>query len=111
MFQPSGAYRKILIACIFFAIIICFNLIFVIVKNNFETYSNYIPTCSKSQKLHLELCPITPPHLIGEFSPDLTKEPLESVENRLADSLESGGYYKPKHCISRDRSCNYCIVS
>lgn len=100
MFQSSGAYRKILIACILLAIIICMNLFLHIVHSEAHYY---IPRILKMQRQQLDLCPITPPGLSGAFTPDMTKEPLDRVEDRLAASLQTGGYYKPKDCASRSR--------
>lgn len=51
----------------------------------------------------LPLCPNIPPNLTGRFDLDWSNETLESVENHLASSLETGGYYKPKDCIARNR--------
>lgn len=48
-------------------------------------------------------CPLTPPNLVGRFTPDMSNETLESVEERLASDIQLGGYFKPKDCIARDR--------
>lgn len=83
-------------------IVVCLSLTIIVVFYNFSAYINNL-NCQRFESQNLELCSITPPGLFGEFSPDMIEEPLDSVENRLKHSLELGGYYRPKHCISRDR--------
>lgn len=51
----------------------------------------------------LPLCPNIPPNLTGPFNLNMTDDTMENVENYLASSLETGGYYKPKECIARNR--------
>lgn len=48
-------------------------------------------------------CPLTPPNLVGEFTPDMSKEALDNVEERFAGGLQSGGYFRPTECTARDR--------
>lgn len=56
-----------------------------------------------NQNHELPLCPNVPPNVTGTFTVDMLNETLENVENRLATTLETGGYYKPKECIARNR--------
>lgn len=57
----------------------------------------------KDKHQPLPLCPNVPPNLTGRFHLDMSNDTMENVENYLASSLETGGYYKPKECIARNR--------
>lgn len=59
--------------------------------------------CRQTPNDTLQQCPLTPPNLVGPFTPDLTKETLASVEERLANGLQLGGYHKPTECTARSR--------
>lgn len=93
MSQSLLVWKKFLLVCIYLIIFAAFYHLF--------TYI-IVPSVPSFER-NLELCPATSPDLLGEFSPDVSRETLESVESRLPDGVEMGGYYKPKHCISRDR--------
>lgn len=71
----------------------------------FAHYSRSDPNTwqQQQQQQQLDLCPITPPNLVGEIHPDMANVTLEAIEQRFSDVLELGGSYKPKECISRDR--------
>lgn len=86
-----------------FLLVFLFLIVFLIFYHLFAITSLSVPTFHKNNSPNLELCSISATNLIGEFSPDVIKESLQSVDHRLADGLEPGGYYKPKHCQSRDR--------
>lgn len=64
-------------------------------------FSKYFSTRDTVHKL--ELCPISPPNLIGAFEPDVTNVTLETVENRFKNLLQPGGYHTPNECRARDR--------
>lgn len=94
MFLPPSVFKRIFI--IFGLIAIGFLIFYII-----QLFFLYHETPNESHIL--ENCPLTPTNLVGRFTPDLSKETLESVEERLSSGLQLGGYYKPKDCLARDR--------
>lgn len=91
--QQSGfTFKKALVACLLI------SSVFLV-----SQYHKYFSKCYKNEIKEMELCPIRPPNLVGQFIPDVSSESLESVEHRFAKVLQSGGYYKPKECMARDR--------
>lgn len=94
MMQSLNIWLKFITVCLFLTIFIVFY--------NLSAFIN-VPRFRRYKSQNLELCSITSPELLGKFSPDVMKESLNSVENRFSCGLKAGGYYKPKHCISRDR--------
>lgn len=81
---------KVLIFCV--VILVC------VIALQFLVYFLWL-----NQHRTLPLCPNVPPNVTGKFTVDMQNETLESVENRLATSLQMGGYYKPTECIARNR--------
>lgn len=82
--------------------VIAITSILLLLNGEYSSQLRWTP-CNGSQMEQLETCPILPPNLIGLFEPDISSESLEAVEKRFEGVLQSGGYYKPKECIARDR--------
>lgn len=95
MHLPSSAVKRVFIISTIVGIIF---LIF-----HFKDQFSFHHKTPNESHIILPQCPLTPPHLIGQFTTDMEKETLESVEERFARDLQLGGYYKPKDCIARDR--------
>ncbi|XP_051266749.1 beta-1,4-galactosyltransferase 1 [Dicentrarchus labrax] len=52
----------------------------------------------------LELCPDTPPQLVGPLYVDFkNKQTLDEVREKVGSSLQKGGRYKTPDCISRQK--------
>ncbi|MEQ2284898.1 hypothetical protein AMECASPLE_026309, partial [Ameca splendens] len=52
----------------------------------------------------LELCPETPPELLGPLHVEFnSKRTLEEVKEQVGSSLQAGGRYKPPDCISQQK--------
>lgn len=64
-------------------------------------FSNFV--LKKNQCEQMKLCPIVSPNLVGEFSPDVTEESLEAVEQRFGSVVQLGGFSVPDKCAARDR--------
>ncbi|XP_047205438.1 beta-1,4-galactosyltransferase 1-like [Girardinichthys multiradiatus] len=63
--------------------------------------SNVIPDNSN---VPLELCPETPPELVGTLHVEFnSKRSLEEVKEQVGSSLQAGGRYKPPDCISQQK--------
>lgn len=83
-------------------------IIFILIPTFVIVFAYYSPPSWHFWKQRLEIqelafCPIRPPRLSGPFKPDLANETLDSVDTRLTDSIELGGYHKPTECIARSR--------
>lgn len=88
---------KINITRVLFALLFVLNCLLAV---------QYITLFSKlvdKQQLQLDLCPISPPNLVGVLNPDVINVTLESIESRFEDVLKPGGYYAPSECVARDR--------
>lgn len=75
----------------------------------FETFDlvyswNKLQKHRKSDEIaQFDLCPISPRNLVGLFAADLIETNIDKIDEQFKDTLEPGGYFKPKDCISRDR--------
>uniref|UniRef100_A0A182FTZ8 Beta-1,4-N-acetylgalactosaminyltransferase n=1 Tax=Anopheles albimanus TaxID=7167 RepID=A0A182FTZ8_ANOAL len=50
-----------------------------------------------------DICPPIPPNLVGPIRVDTNYEPLNVVEDRYRNKLQSGGQYAPPNCTARSR--------
>ncbi|MEQ2167209.1 hypothetical protein GOODEAATRI_001763, partial [Goodea atripinnis] len=66
--------------------------------------SNVSEKTNRTSDKLLELCPDTPPTLVGPLLVEFeTKRNLEDVRQQLGPLLEQGGWYKPPNCIAKQK--------
>lgn len=89
---------------------VCLSLIVtisVIYSNQIYESLHFVISLNKFHKKNtaskLDLCPNTSQKLVGELVPYLNETNLDIFDEQFKNGFESGGYYKPADCISRDR--------